>query len=99
VPGFGGRAIGDPGDPSKLPANFVLSDWAAKSSARFSFRTSTLAMSRKPIIYRKRSILLLGGGVVRWVSVPMYECARSKAARIIAPFGPQSTNTGAGEQA
>jgi hypothetical protein len=54
---------GDPGDPSKLPANFVLLDWATKSSPRFSLRTSTLAMSRKPIIYRKRPILLLGGGV------------------------------------
>jgi hypothetical protein len=93
--------VRDPGDPSKMPAYFVLLDWQAtvSSASEISFRTSKLAMSRKPIIYRKRPILLPGGGACQWVSIPMYECARSKAARVIGPFGPESMSTGAGEQA
>jgi hypothetical protein len=68
--GIGGRRpavlVRDPGDPSKMPAYFVLLDCQAtvSSASEISFRTSKLAMSRKPIIYRKRPILLPGGGGV-----------------------------------
>jgi hypothetical protein len=98
VPGFGGRAIGDPGDPSKLPANFVLLEWATKSSARFSLRTSTLAC-RVNQSFTVSDRYSCWAGACQWVSVPMYECACSKAAGMIGPFGPESMSTGAGEQA